>query len=899
MARIHIDNTPFDVDPTRNLLDVCLSLGFDLPYFCWHPALGSVGACRQCAVTQYRETDDTSGRIVMACMEPAKDGTRIAINDAQSTDFRARVIEWLMANHPHDCPVCEEGGECHLQDMTVMTGHVYRRYRFPKRTFRNQDLGPFITHEMNRCITCYRCVRFYGDYAGGTDLRAFASKDHVYFGREADGALENEFSGNLVEVCPTGVFDDKTFSEHYTRKWDLQSAPSVCVHCGLGCNTHVNERYGEVRRVLDRYHRDINGYFLCDRGRFGYGFVNSDKRVRLPLVRRERGDIFGPATRNAILAQTVDLLRRGPVIGIGSPRASLEANFALRELAGPERFFAGLSSREQHLLGTVRTFLQNNAVPIASLHDAEQADAVLVLGEDVPNTAPRLALSLRQSVRQRGYAHAARLGIPLWQDITVREAVQEEKSPLFVITAAPTRLDTIAHLARRAAPDDIARLGFAMAHALDGDAPPVPDLAPHDAQLAQTIAAALRAAERPVVVSGTGSGSDTVIEAAANIAAALQAVGCAPSMCLVVPECNSLGLTLLKPGTLRAAVDALPEKNATVIVLENDLYRRASRVTVDTLLAPAHHVIVLDHLLHETALKADLVLPAATFAEADGTLVNNEGRAQRFFQVFVPGNEIRESWRWLRDVGRSAGVAGMAWDSLDDVIQACARAVPALADIARAAPGADFRIAGMRIAREPNRYSGRTAVVADLTVHEPKPPSDPDSPLAYSMEGYQGKVPAPVIPLFWAPRWNSNESLNKFQSEINGRLPDGPAGVRLFGPAARRSYATRVPPAFRARPGEWLFVPLYQVFGSDELSRYAPAVAARSEALAVWLNPIDATRLSLSPEGIAEVYVNGVHAHLPVRVEPNLPAGLAGLSVGAPPLQGVVLPAWGRLEARA
>ena len=120
-----------------------------------------------------------------------------------------------MTNHPHDCPVCEEGGECHLQDMTLMTGHAYRRYRFKKRTFRNQYLGPFITHEMNRCIACYRCVRFYREYAGGRDFDVFAAHNHVYFGRHEDGVLENEFSGNLAEVCPTGVFDDKPFAELY------------------------------------------------------------------------------------------------------------------------------------------------------------------------------------------------------------------------------------------------------------------------------------------------------------------------------------------------------------------------------------------------------------------------------------------------------------------------------------------------------------------------------------------------------------------------------------------------------------------------------------------------------------------------------------------------------------
>ncbi|NBB84438.1 MAG: 2Fe-2S iron-sulfur cluster binding domain-containing protein, partial [Alphaproteobacteria bacterium] len=266
MAEIIVDGKAYPADPSQNLLEACLGLGFDLPYFCWHPALRSVGACRQCAVKQYKDETDTAGKLVMACMVPAKDGTILSIDDAEARAFRASVIEWLMIGHPHDCPVCEEGGECHLQDMTVMAGHAYRRYRFAKRTFRNQYLGPFLGHEMNRCIACYR----------------FGAHHHVFFGRAEDGVLESEFSGNLAEVCPTGVFTDKTLAQSYTRKWDLTSAPSVCVHCSLGCNTFPNERYGELRRILNRYHGAINGYFLCDRGRFGYGFVNSGKRLTTP-----------------------------------------------------------------------------------------------------------------------------------------------------------------------------------------------------------------------------------------------------------------------------------------------------------------------------------------------------------------------------------------------------------------------------------------------------------------------------------------------------------------------------------------------------------------------------------------------------------------------------------------
>ena len=289
MARVSIDGKNYELEAGQNLLHACLSERLDLPYFCWHPALGSVGSCRLCAVIQYADDADQRGRLQMACMMPVQDGMRISIGAAFAADFRKQVIEWLMENHPHDCPVCEEGGECHLQDMTVMAGHSMRRYAGSKRTWRNQYLGPFIGHEMNRCITCYRCVRFYRDYAGGTDLDAFGSRSRMFFGRQEDGVLESEFAGNLVEVCPTGVFTDKPFSKLYSRKWDLQSAPSVCPGCSVGCNTFPAERYGVLKRVHNRYHGQVNGYFLCDRGRFGSHFVNSGKRIRQAGVRGEDG----------------------------------------------------------------------------------------------------------------------------------------------------------------------------------------------------------------------------------------------------------------------------------------------------------------------------------------------------------------------------------------------------------------------------------------------------------------------------------------------------------------------------------------------------------------------------------------------------------------------------------
>ncbi|HET6725255.1 MAG TPA: NADH-quinone oxidoreductase subunit NuoG [Gammaproteobacteria bacterium] len=879
MATIFVDNQPFEVNPDNNLLHECLSLDFDLPYFCWHPAMHSVGACRQCAVTQYKDENDEHGRIVMACMTPAADGTRIALKDEQSRTFRKTIIEWLMLNHPHDCPVCEEGGECHLQDMTVMAGHSFRRTRFPKRTYRNQNLGPCINHEMNRCIQCYRCVRFY-EYAGGHDLEAFHIHDNVYFGRAQDGTLENEFSGNLAEVCPTGVFTDKTLGERYTRKWDLRATPSICHHCSLGCNISPGERYGELRRIINRYNRDVNGYFICDRGRYGYQFVNSPARIRRSRFDGEELDHDDALARLATL--TVEPRR---LVGIGSPRASLEANFALRTLVGADRFSHGMSKAEAGRVRAAAGALENGKARIATLKETESADAVLILGEDVPNTAPRLALALRQSARSKSYAIAREIGVDYWHDASVRDIGTHSQSPFFIATPGATRLDDVASEALRLAPQAIARLGFAIAHAINADAPDVADLDDEERATVDRIAAVLTEAERPLVVSGTGSGSGTVIDAAANIADALAAANPQTMLSMVVPECNSVGAYLIGGRDIEDALEAIRNDEAdTLVILENDLFRRADSAAVIAALDAAAYVIVLDSIESDTIGAADLVLATGTFAEADGTLVNNEGRAQRFFRLFEPQPDIHTGWEWLRDALRANGrneVRG--WHNLDLVTVACAQALPALAGIEQAAVSSDYRVAQMKAAREPARYSGRTAMLADRTIHEPPPPEDADSALGYSMEGYQGAVPGSIQPFFWAAGWNSNQqAVNKFQDEIAGLLVAGQSGRRLLEPRGSRAFADNIPGRPGGHAGEWLALPLHHVFGSEELSRHSPALQARAPEAHVAVNEQGAARLGIATGALVEVTADGASCRLPLHIAPDLPDGTIGV-LGAPP----------------
>jgi NADH-quinone oxidoreductase subunit G len=904
LAKITIDGKDYDVDPNQNLLHAGLSLGLDIPYFCWHPAMGSVGACRQCAVKQYQDENDTRGRIVMACMTPATEGTRISILDEEAADFRARVIEWLMINHPHDCPVCDEGGECHLQDMTLMTGHAYRRHRFTKRTYRNQYLGPFVNHEMNRCIQCYRCVRYYRDMAGGRDLDVFGAHDNVYFGRHQDGILESEFSGNLVEVCPTGVFTDKTLKKHYTRKWDLQTAPSVCVHCGVGCNTIPGERYNEIRRIHNRYNREVNGYFLCDRGRYGYEFLNHERRIYQPLIRSEQEHGFQAVTPDIVRGYlTRNLKNSAKAIGVGSPRASLESNYALRELVGEDCFFAGISSHELQLVASAVEILQNSPARSPSLHEIELADAVLVLGEDLTNTAPMMAFAIRQAVRRKPMEIPEKLGIHLWNDYAVRDAIQDLKGPLVIASPMATKLDDVATETFHGSPDDLARLGFAIANAVDPGAPEVSGISDSMRQLADNMARALLEAESPVVISGPSLGNLAVMQAAANVARALALRGKPAGLSFTMPECNSLGLALMGGDSLEAALQTMQNGDAnTVIILENDLYRHAEAALVDELLDSAETIIVIDHIHQATSEAADVILPAATFAEGDGTLVNNEGRAQRYFQVFVPEHgQVQESWRWLQEISTVIksrySKSNHRWNH-DEVMRALAADLPVFASVQDIAPPEGFRLAQQKIPRKPHRYSGRTAVNAHRTVHEPKPPDDPDAPYNFSMEGFKGQIPGAWLPRYWAPNWNSVQALNKFQTEVAGPLQGGDPGRRLIEPGSAEGtdYFRQVPEAFVSREGQWLVVPLYHIFGSEELSFLSPSIVQLSPSPYIAINPQDGERMKLTEGSEVDVKIGETRLRLPGRYEPSLPPGMAGLPAGLVDIPRIDLPAWGEIS---
>lgn len=611
MPTLIIDNQTVTVPEGTNVLEAARRIGIEIPHFCHHEALGSVGACRLCAV-EFRE-GPVKG-IQMSCMMPAKDGMVVDTGSSGVLAYRAQVIEWLMTNHPHDCPVCDEGGECQLQDMVVASGHSIRRYTGPKRTYQNQQLGPFIAHEMNRCIQCYRCVRTYQDYCGGTDFGVLGSRQRLYFGRFSDGPLESPFAGNLVDVCPTGVLTDKTY-RFKSRIWDLQEAPSICPHCSLGCAVIPGARYRQLQRRRARTNTQTNGHFICDRGRFGYGYVNHPGRPRYPQVGHRRVTWQeGLAALQNKLQELGELFGPGSIGLLSSSRATLETQFLTKRWAaalGTDHLcFEAHPARDQ----SARVAASQPPDGTASLEDVRHCDLAVLVGADPLSEAPMLALALRQAARRGArivVVDPRAVELPM---VFERHAVAVDKLPKL-----------LAGLSR-----------------------PQPIESPSNTeQLGNSLASALLAAKNPLLIGGIDMLGPQGVQA---LQQAAQACSQPESLCrtmLLLAGPNSFGGALLSAdgpcfdslieGMEQGRIKALLCFEADPLADFPD--RKRSRAA----LARLDMLAVFDCAATATVQEADLFFPTTTVEESAGTLINNEGRMQVFEQVFSAGTPLAES----------------------------------------------------------------------------------------------------------------------------------------------------------------------------------------------------------------------------------------------------------------
>jgi len=630
MPKLIIDDREVEVPPGTKVIDAAEKLGIVIPRFCYHHALGAVGACRICAV---KFLQGPFKGVQMSCMIDARDGMVVSTTDDEAVDFRKHVIEWLMLHHPHDCPVCDEGGHCLLQDLTVAGGHGVRSYLGKKRTYHDQYLGPLVQHEMNRCIHCYRCSRFYQEFTGYRDLGAMGIGNRTYFGRHKEGVLESPFSGNLIDICPTGVYTDKP-ARFKGRRWDFQRTPSLCIHCSLGCHTTASARYREMVRLEARFSEAVNGYFICDRGRFGFPYVNLPERPRRAAV---RGNEVSPA--DAVKAAAKGLSQVGPeaVACVGSSRTSLETLAILRVLCGMHGWRGPVYFVDEIEARKVRDVGSGLAPELAvSLRDVERADFILVLGADPINEAPMLALAMRQAWR-----HRARVAVLDPRPI-------ELPFPFDHVALAPDAVGGYAGSAIKRAVDRavVEKLGAQVVNFYDA----LPDedvFEAEDRLRIAGLAAALGESRNPVIVCGTDVVRATTPALAGDLARLVHAAKERAGLFFVLPGANAFGAALVSPEdeSLDSIVDAAEAGSVRALVaVESDLFWRfPDEGRLGEALRKLDLLVVLDYLPTRTAAFASILLPSQTLYEAGGCFVNQEGRAQRAFPVYLGGTPILQT----------------------------------------------------------------------------------------------------------------------------------------------------------------------------------------------------------------------------------------------------------------
>jgi NADH-quinone oxidoreductase subunit G len=634
MPKIVIDDMEIEVAPGTKVIQAAEQLGIMIPRFCYHPALGSVGACRVCAV---KFLHGPFKGVQMSCMITSLDGMVVSTTDEEVVDFRRHVIEWLMLNHPHDCPVCDEGGHCLLQDLTVSGGHGIRSYLGNKRTYPDQYLGPLLQHEMNRCIHCYRCSRFYQEFTGYRDLGAMQSANRTYFGRFRDGILESPFSGNLSDICPTGVYTDKP-SRFFGRRWDYQRAASLCIACSLGCHTIASARYRRVVRQEARFSAVVNGYFVCDRGRYSHFYAGLEDRPRRAAV-DGREVSYDQAVRTADKRLSAIARQDGPraVACVGSMRNSLETQAMAKWVCRSKEwrvpaFF--VQSSEARTVKRAATRLEPDLA--VSLHEVEDADFILVIGADPLNEAPMLALALRQAARKGAevvaldprpmvlpfrFQHIA-MGprdIPQYLGGLARGCLKRET----VETFGPQALAWF---------DDLKTPGEMAASAR--------------AALGRTTAT-LSASQRPIIICGTEVMSEGEVDLAADFARLLSTEKRRPGLMYVLPGAGafSAGLLMENDESLEQILSEIEggSVKALILVESNPFWCFPDRQRLEQAFEKLDLLIVIDYLECETVQRAHVFLPAATLYETGAVFINQEARVQAALPVIKGGTPISQT----------------------------------------------------------------------------------------------------------------------------------------------------------------------------------------------------------------------------------------------------------------
>jgi NADH-quinone oxidoreductase subunit G len=668
MPRPEINWITFSIDgrevsaPEESMLVDAAKYGdVEIPVFCYEPKLGPpVGACRMCLV----EIEGIP-KLQTGCSTPVKDGMVVHTQTERVHDAQRAVVEFLLINHPLDCPVCDRGGECPLQDITYGWGPGTSRYIEPKRHFKKPlELSPLVAIDRERCILCYRCVRFSQEIAEDYQLVLQERGAHSYVGTFDGHPYVAPFSGNIIDLCPVGALTSRSY-RFRARPWDIEGAGTVCTMCPAQCNVELTVRDEKVLRVLSREHEEVNDGWLCDKGRFAYQHMHAEDRISTPLMRQ--GDHLLPVSWETALKAASDALAKAGArsAALAGGETTNEEAFLLARTFREQLGSGDLSARPGGELGPELARALAAPALQASVPDLEFANTVLLLDCDPIDDAPILDLRLRKGIRRR--------------DVT-----------LAVASARPTALDANATTVMRHTPGTAESLLVALDAALSDDRGNLGGAATAAGSNAPTIS--------ELAGSLTGGGPDVVIlyserlfdgprgaqaaRALLNVASRLNLTHDGAGLLEIPSSTNGRGLREAGfagghgPGyapvaaagrDARSIAEGLAGGDLSVLYLlhADPLRTHPDRALWDRALAAAPTVIAHESVLTETVAKhADIVFPAEAYAEKEGTLVHPDGRLQRLRPAIgrpsalggQPGSGVRAGWQIITELASRIGL---------------------------------------------------------------------------------------------------------------------------------------------------------------------------------------------------------------------------------------------------
>ncbi len=662
MLNIEIDGKAVQVPNGSTVMDAAHKLGIYVPHFCWHKKLSIAANCRMCLVQV-----EKAPKPLPACATPVTDGMKVQTHSAQAVNAQKGVMEFLLINHPLDCPICDQGGECQLQDLAVGYGASNSRYTEAKRVVFHKNLGPLISaEEMTRCIHCTRCVRFGQEIAGVMELGMIGRGEHAEIVSFVGRTVDSELSGNMIDLCPVGALTSKPF-RYKARTWELSRRKSVSPHDSLGSNLIVQVKGEKVMRVLPLENEAINECWLSDKDRFSYEALDVDERLAKPMIKETRADgekvwkeVEWPAALDAVVKGLSDVVAKhgGPAIGaLVSPHATLE------EMGLAARLVHGLGSdnidfrlRQSDFRGDGHA----QGIPWLGMPIAEVGtlDRALVIGSFLRKDHPLLAHRLRQAAKKGAQISSLNAVADDWL-IAVRHSY----------VAPPSQL-----------PRALAQIVVAAANGAGSPVPPaLADIEP--AAQAQSIAQSLLTGARKAVLLGNAAEQHPNASQLFALAQALAQIVGAKLGCLT-EAAGSVGgyLAGARPasGGLNAQAMLVDARRAYIVLHAEPEFDCANPVAARAALDKADFVVVMSPFRHGMHY-ADVLLPIAPFSETAGTFVSCEGRVQSFKPVVKPYAEARPGWKVLRVLGTLLDLAGF---DLDTPEAARASVLPAAIDVA-------------------------------------------------------------------------------------------------------------------------------------------------------------------------------------------------------------------------